>query len=135
MAIDHLAEDAPIEVGGIALPPGRLIHPHLGTTKQPPVMWATMNEVADPGRLWLDLLSAAPRTGLVPIVLDGLSRQPERPWDSGELDPQPAPALDDLDEAVVFKQGWNKGVPLGLLPPLRASAPPTDTWNGISPGT
>jgi len=80
-------------------------------------MWATMNEVADPGRLWLDLLSAAPSTGLVPIVLDGLSRQPERPWDSGELDPQPAPALDDLDEAVVFKQGWNKGVPLGLLPP------------------
>ena len=80
-------------------------------------MWATMNEVADPGRLWLDLLSTAPSTGLVPIVLDGLSRQPERPWDSGELDPQPAPALDDLDEAVVFKQGWNKGVPLGLLPP------------------
>jgi hypothetical protein len=88
-------------------------------------MWATTDQIREPGRTWLSLMEMSAVSGFVPIVLDGLEGQPERPWDSGELDPRPHPTPDDLDEAIVFRQRWNMGVPAGLLPPSERPRPLT----------
>ena len=98
VSMDDLAERVPIEVGGVSLPPGRLIRPQLGEAIQPPVMWATTDQIPEPGRVWLALMEVSTVSGLVPIVLDELEGQPERPWDSGELDPRRDPTPSDLDE-------------------------------------
>jgi hypothetical protein len=120
MHLDDLAEGIPVRLGSVLLPPGRLVRPRLNSpTPGTPVLWATDDAVERPGVLWQELTNGAPQSGLVPIILDNLPGPgtPGRPWDSGEFDPQPVPRPDDLDEAVVFRQCWNKDVPVSLLAP------------------
>jgi Domain of unknown function (DUF4253) len=117
MNLADLPEDRPIDVGGVTLPAGKLIRPHLEKVPEAPVLWATNAPLPQPGVVWLDLLAGSAESGLMPVILDSLSGQPNRPWDSGELAPHLIPTPDDLEEAIVFRQRWNMSVPIGLLPP------------------
>jgi hypothetical protein len=117
MNLADLPEDRPLDVAGVTLPAGKLIRPHLDRAPEAPVMWATNAPLPQPGVIWLDLLVRSTESGLIPVILDPLSGQPNRPWESGELAPHLAPTPDDLEEAVVFRQRWNMSVPIGLLPP------------------
>jgi Domain of unknown function (DUF4253) len=49
-----------------------------------------------------------PAAGLVPILLDGLSRGASRPWDEGEFeDPEDPRRADGLDPAAFLAEGWH----------------------------
>jgi hypothetical protein len=117
MNLADLPEDRPIDVVGVPLLAGKLIRPQLEQAPGAPVMWATGTSLPQPGGIWFDLLARSTESGLIPVILDSLSGEPNRPWDSGELAPRPAPTPDDLDDAIVFRQRWNMGVPIGMLPP------------------
>ena len=68
--------------------------------EETPVLWA-IGELRDAAAVWLalkDRLSGGP---LVPVLLSGLGRQPERPWDVGELEPCHPGAVGELDAAVL----------------------------------
>jgi len=138
MHLDDLAEGVHVRLGNVQLPPGRLVRPRLnGPIPESPVLWATDEAVERPGVLWQELTNGAPQSGLVPIILDDLpgpGTPSGRPWDSGEFDPQPVPRPDDLDEAVVFRQRWNMGVPISLLAPEDRPTYPglTSRFSGVS---
>jgi hypothetical protein len=95
MNLADLLEDRPIDVGGVTLPAGKLIRPHLEKVPEAPVLWATNAPLPQPGVVWLDLLAGSAESGLMPVILDSLSGQPNRPWDSGELAPHliPTPTI------------------------------------------
>ena len=102
------------------LPPGRLVRPQLmRPAAGAPVLWVTDGQVESPGALWLELSDSSTELGLVLVIMDDLEpgTKPGRPWDSGELDPHRNPRPDDVDEATVFRQRWNTGVPVSLLAP------------------
>jgi hypothetical protein len=46
------------------------------------------------------------------VLLSGLDRQPERPWDVGELEPCDPGAVNELDAAVLLEEMWRCAVPL-----------------------
>jgi hypothetical protein len=66
-------------------------------------------ELEDAAAAWLALTGRLSETRLVPVLLSGLKRQPERPWDVGELEPFDPAAVDELDAAVLLEQMWRCG--------------------------
>jgi Domain of unknown function (DUF4253) len=106
MADGRLPGEGPLRFGSVALPAGRLITAECGSGQ--PVAWATVDPVPEPGRVWDALSAALDQTGLVPILLDGLSGGTSRPWDAGEFeDPEDPRRADGLDPAAFLKAGWN----------------------------
>jgi hypothetical protein len=69
MASTELPSQGPVRLGSVNLPPGRLISGHFEGES---VVWATDNPVPRSGWVWTELSALQPRTGLVPIHLDGL---------------------------------------------------------------
>jgi hypothetical protein len=94
-------------LGSVALPAGRLVAAaDYGSGE--PVAWATVDPVPEPGRVWDALSAVRDQTGLVPILLDGLSGETSRPWDEGEFeDPEDPRRADGLDPAAFLEVGWS----------------------------
>jgi len=118
----RLPREGPAAIGPVALSAGRLVTGNLGTD----VAWATVDPVPESGRVWAALSELHPRTGLVPIQLDGLridtlplaaSRaliEPDglRPWDNGEfITPEDPRGADGLDVATLLGEMWRGWVP------------------------
>jgi Domain of unknown function (DUF4253) len=97
----------------------------MGNQPKQPVAWATVDPVPQAGRVWAALSELHPRTGLVPVQLDGLrvdSMFPRerqglpgdalRPWDNGEFsrleDPREAGGL---DAGALLAGRWRDWVP------------------------
>lgn len=79
----ELPENGDVRVGNVQLPAGRQVVAGYGSGG--PVAWATLQPVADPGRIWQALSDIAPDTGLVPFLLSGLDETTARPWDEDEF--------------------------------------------------
>jgi hypothetical protein len=96
----------PVRLGSVDLPPGRLIMGCLGLDH---VAWVTADPVPDAGRVWAALSELHPRTGLVPIQVDG---RPGQLWDplnlSGTENPRDA---DGLDADTLLAEMWQDGRP------------------------
>lgn len=104
MPADQLPEDGELRLGPVTLPAGK----RLFTVAPEPVVWATNQPVSEPGRLWSQLSSLLPVTGLVPILMAGLDGSTARPWEEGDLaGPNDLTGLDDLDPADVLAHGWD----------------------------
>jgi len=101
-------------VGGIQLPPGKLVAPHPDYATGPekaPVLWITEDEPEDVPALWERLARAFPSTGLWPLILSSLDGDEERPWLGGELD-SPSPIDGGPDQAgLILSARWGNAVP------------------------
>ncbi len=104
----------PAQVGDVALPPGRPVHadPGYAMPGEPappgPALWITDGPVADAPLVWQRLVAVFPTTGLWPLLCGGMSHEPGRPWDDGELAPVPEAAIGDDVEGVLSEQ-WEVG--------------------------
>lgn len=100
----RLPPDGGVRLGSVLLPEGKQIP---GWAGDPP-LWATSEPVPHAGSVWLALHAMQEQTGLVPILLVGLSKcEPDRPWNSGELDGGCGlPEVDRLDPAEVLAGSW-----------------------------
>jgi len=79
-----LPDEGPVPLGPVALPAWRLITGYPGRDH---AAWATMDPVPESGRVWAALSELHPRTGLVPIQLDGADFvRPEDPREADGLD-------------------------------------------------
>lgn len=91
----------------------------------------------DPGAAtaWRRLVDHFPETGLWPLLLAPLGADhPDRPWDSGELDPVPLGRVDTLHPAAVLADGWADSlVPLGDDPYLEHLRPFGAVFPGLAP--
>ncbi|MEV0732191.1 DUF4253 domain-containing protein [Polymorphospora sp. NPDC050346] len=122
---------------GLDLPPGGIVRGTRSGAADQPLLW--ISDAEPPAALWGTLRARHTRTGLWPLLLEGLSdRDPDRPWRSGELDPDPAtdPAAHDVD--TVLAQWWRGVLPVeGEGAQGRAVvAPFGDTWPGLAaPGS
>jgi Domain of unknown function (DUF4253) len=84
MADAELPAEGELRLGQVSLPTGKIFHAgDFGA--QVPVAWVTLEDVPDAGRAWALLSQARPATGLVPFLLDHLSNEPTRPWDTEEF--------------------------------------------------
>ena len=68
MVAGRLPDEGPVRLGPVDLPPGRLI---MGCVGMDHVAWVTKDPVPGAGRVWAALSGLHPRTGLVPIQVDG----------------------------------------------------------------
>ena len=106
MVRGRLPEAGTVQFGSVTLPAGGLITAEYGSGE--PVAWATVDPVPEPGRVWDALSAALVQTGLVPILLDGLSGYTSRPWDQGEFeDPEDPRRADGLDPAAFLEACWS----------------------------
>jgi len=110
MTTADVPADGEVRIGVIRLAAGRRIRSNGGRGE--PVAWATTEPVPDAGRAWAALSEAHAQSGLVPLLLDGIAGDPERPWDTQEFrDPDDLTELDDLDVAELMREDWlNKTV-------------------------
>ncbi len=129
MAEGRLPDEGPVRLGPVTLPPGRLIagYPELAN-----VAWVTADPVPDAGRVWAALSELHPRTGLVPIQVDG---RPGRVWEplnlSGTEDPRDA---DGLDAGALLEEMWQDGRPDEVdLGWAELRAPFTGDYPGLAP--
>jgi hypothetical protein len=104
-----LPPDGQATVAGLRLPAGRRLA--ADGAGQFPVLWAT-GELEDAATAWVALKDRLAGTQLVPVLLSGLERQSERPWDIGELEPCDPGVADELDAAVLLEDMWDSAVPL-----------------------
>ena len=119
MVKGRLPDEGPVRLGPVTLPAGRLV-----TNEGDHVGWATVDPVPGSGHVWAALSELHPRTGLVPIQLDGLrvgtlfpgDRQglpgdALRPWDNGEFTrPEDPRGADGLDAGAVLEDRWRDWV-------------------------
>ena len=104
----------------VALPPGRLIWPDpqdnsRTNTVTRPVYWLSDGPMT--ATLWTRLHGDHGRSGLWPLLLEGLDAEPVRPWVVGEVDPEPVSDIDEHDAAEFFAKRWAAVV-----------RPPNDEW-------
>jgi hypothetical protein len=121
MVNGRLPGEGPVRLGPVTLSTGRLVTGNPGPDH---VAWVTVDPVPESGRVWAVLSGLHPRTGLVPIQLDGLrvdtlslgDRQglpgdALRPWDNGEFArPQDRREADGLDAGAVLEDLWRDWV-------------------------
>ncbi len=71
-----------------------------------------MGDGGSRARVWAALSELHPRTGLVPIQLDGLGGDTRRPWDNGEFtEPEDPREADGLDAGALLREQWVCWVP------------------------
>jgi hypothetical protein len=110
MADRGLPDEGPLHLGSVTLPAGRLITANYGSGE--PVAWVTTDPVPEAGRVWNELTEMHHRTGLVPILLDGLHGDIRRPWDQGEFeDPWDIREADSLDIDDLLEDLWDSYLP------------------------
>jgi hypothetical protein len=90
----------------VALPSGRLVLPSSrgGDAAATPAYW--LSDQPAPATLWSKLHAAHPRSGLWPLLLEGLDREPAQPWVAGDVDPQPISEIDRHDPAAFLATVW-----------------------------
>jgi Domain of unknown function (DUF4253) len=129
-----LPADGGVRLGSVLLPEGKQISGWTGD----PLLWATSEPVPHAGSVWLALHDMQEQTGLVPILLAGLSEhEPDRPWDSGELDGGCGlPEVDRLDPADVLASTWADSLDPEDDSPEQAQrvAPFSLRFPGLAPG-
>ncbi|MEV0610625.1 DUF4253 domain-containing protein [Polymorphospora rubra] len=118
---------------GLDLPAGTTVHGCGGAGR--PILW--ISDTEPPAALWETLRAQHTRTGLWPLLLEGLcDDEPNRPWRSGELHPDPAapdPAVHDVD--AVLARRWHDVLPV-KDDERAAIAPFGEGWPGLAaPGT
>src|SRR5437764_14502369 len=104
----RLPGEGPARLGPVTLPAGLPITGHGGDQ----VAWATVDPVPESGRIWAALSGLHPQTGLVPIQLDGLRGDTNRPWDAGAFArPEDPRQADALDAGAVLEGLWRDWLP------------------------
>lgn len=112
MIAGRLPDEGPVRLGPVTLPPGRLVTSGYGARET--VAWVTIDRLSKPdsGRVWDELSAAHSETGLVPILLDSLDGDGERPWDEGDFaGPTDIASLNALDPATVLEELWTWQLP------------------------
>ena len=111
-----LPPEGDLDIAGVKLPAGRLIHPEpprglrrIGRVPEPALWLST--EFDDAPAAWLALKDRLDGSGLVPLLLSALKGQPERPWAAGELAPEDPDVVDGLELTEVITELWDGGVP------------------------
>ncbi|MBV1851686.1 DUF4253 domain-containing protein [Catellatospora tritici] len=109
----------------VPLPPGRLVTSQQGGD---PAYWLS-DEPPTPG-LWARRRAEHPRSGLWPLLLEGMRHHPERPWTTGEIQVLPRQATDH-DPAELLRGWWRgeTGDPAGL----DWMHPFGEDWPGLAP--
>ncbi|MDP5184426.1 DUF4253 domain-containing protein [Blastococcus sp. BMG 814] len=99
-----------------------------------PVLWFADHPSDDPAAMWRRLVDLYPDTGLWPLLLTPLGGgDPDRPWDSGELEPVPLAQVDALHPLAVLARGWAEGlVPMGPDPYVQHLRPFGAGFPGLS---
>ncbi|MGK5552927.1 DUF4253 domain-containing protein [Actinomadura kijaniata] len=112
------------------LPSGRLVAPDPDSVHERwagrPVLWVSDEPLEDAGGLWADLYGRREKTGLYPLLLDGLYGEPTRPWHDGELGHVPAGAIDVLAADGVLRRFWD------AVTENEHAAPLSDPWPGLA---
>ncbi|MCW2930399.1 MAG: hypothetical protein JWM19_1361 [Actinomycetia bacterium] len=133
MAEGQLPGEGPVRLGPVTLPAGKLIAGYSGRDH---VAWATVDPVPKSGRVWTALSELHPRTGLVPIQLDGLGGDTGRPWDDGDFnEPADPREVDGLDAGAVLRFNWRAWVPHPRRDDpelMQVRAPFTLEWPGLA---
>ena len=103
-----------------------------------PILWIS-DTTPDPA-IWGFLRSQHPHTGLWPLLLEGHHAEPDRPWTSGELDPdliESDPSDHDPNQLLA---GWwsdytalEEGDWLTDAERIAVTAPFEDRWPGLAP--
>jgi Domain of unknown function (DUF4253) len=102
----QLPDEGPVQLGPVTLPAGRLIQ---GYPELDHVAWVTADPVPDAGRVWAALSGLHPRTGLVPIQVDG---RPGTVWDPLNLSQTENPRdADGLEVGTLLEEMWQDGRP------------------------
>jgi hypothetical protein len=87
----------------VPLPAGKHIRPDLDDD-EPAVLW--LSKAAPPPGLWEQLRAAHRTSGLWPLLLTPLSRDPARPWVEGELLPDDMSDPAEHDPADLLSSWW-----------------------------
>lgn len=126
----------------VPLPPGRLVLPHKGSRpaswrfKRRPAYW--LSDGPAPKGMWAQLHAEHARSGLWPLLLGGLEREPQRPWETGEINPARMSSPAGHDPAAVLA-GWWAGCTQDADeedPEGELTAPFGRRWPGLAaPGT
>jgi hypothetical protein len=102
-----LPGEGPVRLGPVTLPAGKLITGYPGTDH---VAWVTADPVPGSSRIWAALSELHPRTGLIPIQVDGQAGRARHPLDLFETeDPREA---DRLDASILLEDMWRDWIPL-----------------------
>jgi hypothetical protein len=75
-----------------------------------PVVWLTDAPVADAGELLYRLRVSSAQIGLVPVLLEGMESEPNRPWDDKEFSPTDPRRTDHFDAAHALEEMWSRSV-------------------------
>jgi len=118
----------------VALPAGRLVRPR-SPGGDPPAYW--LSDQPAPATLWSRLRAAHSRSGLWPLLLEGLDSESARPWEVGEVHPQPVGQIDHHDAARFLASvwsGWVRFVEEDYEPDfvVEALAPFGRDWPGLA---
>ena len=91
------------------LQPGR----QLRTWDGVPVAWVTDWAYGSAGIYWTCVSEESAESGLQPFLLADMTREPARPWGTGELisDPEDTTAIDAMDAARLLERWWDIRVP------------------------
>ena len=145
MVSGSLPAEGPVRLGPVVLPAGKLI-----TANRRPehVAWVTVDPVPGSGRVWAALSELHPRTGLVPIQLDGmrddtlfprdrqgLPSDALRPWDNSEFSaPRDPREADGIDVGATLEELWRDSVWANVDDPeaMEQWAPFTLEWPGLA---
>jgi uncharacterized protein DUF4253 len=129
MIAGQLPDEGPARLGSVDLPPGKLI---MGCVGLDYVAWVTADPVPDAGRVWAALSGLHPRTGLVPIQVDGRPGKVRDPLNlSWADDPREA---DGLDVGALLEERWQDGRPDEPDPGwAELRAPFTGDFPGLAP--
>ncbi|PDP84511.1 hypothetical protein CQJ94_27985 [Glycomyces fuscus] len=115
----------------VPLPPGRVVSSEDGT----PLLW--LSEAPAPFGLWSRLHAEHPRSGLWPLLLDGMHGEPDRPWESQELYPDWISSPSDHDPEELLARWWRNhtgGQRDDPVPdPVSVTAPYGTSWPGRAP--
>lgn len=91
--------------------------PSMADAVNRPAYWLSDGPVT--ATLWTRLHADHGRSGLWPLLPEGLDDEPARPWLVGEVDPEPVSDIDEHDPAGFFAKRWAANV----APPKRRVAP------------
>jgi Domain of unknown function (DUF4253) len=85
----------------------------LRTESGVPVAWISDETFGMAGLIWTCVSEESAESGLQPFLLAGMTREPGRPWDTGEDigDPENTTAIDRMDAARLLEDWWDIKVP------------------------